>query len=99
MLTPDQIAALGDAARTITDPITGYLLQDIARRVAEAGQLTSTAQYQVWRLQNLGLSQKEIEKKLRQLLQLSRQEVRRILYQSAQSCIWLFRETMRFPSA
>ena len=35
MLTPDQITALGDAARTITDPITGYLLQDIARRVAD----------------------------------------------------------------
>ena len=85
MLTPDQITALGDAARTITDPITEYLLQDIARRVAEAGQLTSTAQYQVWRLQNLGLSQKEIEKKLRQLLQTSQEEILRILYQSAQS--------------
>lgn len=97
MLTPDQIAALGDAARTITDPITGYLLQDIARRVAEAGQLTSTAQYQVWRLQNLGLSQKEIEKKLRQLLQLSRQEVRRIVYQSAQSGYDL--DVRRFPTA
>lgn len=97
MLTPDQITALGDAARTITDPITGYLLQDIARRVAEAGQLTSTAQYQVWRLQTLGLSQKEIEKKLRQLLQLSRQEVRRILYQSAQSGYDL--DVRRFPTA
>ena len=44
MLAPDQIAALGDAARKITDPVTEYLLQDIARRVAEAGQLTSAAQ-------------------------------------------------------
>ena len=97
MLTPDQIAALGDAARKVTDPITEYLLQDIARRVAEAGQLTSAAQYQVWRLQNLGLSQKEIEKKLRQLLQLSRQEVRRIVYQSAQSGYDL--DVRRFPTA
>ena len=60
MFTPDQIDALGDAARKITDPITEYLLQDIARRVAEAGQLTSTAQYQVWRVQQLGLSQREL---------------------------------------
>lgn len=97
MLTPDQIAALGDAARKVTDPITEYLLQDIARRVAEAGQLTSTAQYQVWRLQNLGLSQKEIEKKLRQLLQASQGEIRRILYQSAQSGYDL--DVRRFPTA
>lgn len=97
MLTPDQIAALGDAARKVTDPITEYLLQDIARRVAEAGQLTSTAQYQVWRLQNLGLSQTEIEKQLQQLLQASQGEIRRILYQSAQSGYDL--DVRRFPTA
>ena len=96
MLTPDQIDALGEAARKITDPITGYLLQDIARRVAEAGQLTSTAQYEVWRLQNLGLSQKEIEKKLRQLLRASKGEIGRILYQSAQSGYDL--DVRRFPT-
>ena len=49
MLTPDQISALGEAARKITAPVSEYLLQDITRRVAEAGQLTSTAQYQVLR--------------------------------------------------
>ena len=97
MLTPDQITALGDGTRTISDHITEYLLQDIARRVAEAGQLTSAAQYQVWRLQNLGLSQKEIEKKLRQLLQASQGEIRRILYQSAQSGYDL--DVRRFPTA
>ena len=48
MLTPNQIDALGESARKITDPITEYLLRDISRRVAEAGQLTSTAQYQIW---------------------------------------------------
>ena len=96
MLTPDQIAALGDAARKITDPVTEYLLQDITRRVAEAGQLTSTAQYEVWRLQNLGLSQKEIEKKLRQLLQVSQGEIHRILHQSAQSGYDL--DVRRFPT-
>ena len=58
MLTAQQIAALRDAAYQITDPITEYLLKDIARRIAEAGQLTSTAQYQVWRIQRLGKSQR-----------------------------------------
>lgn len=96
MLTADQIDALGEAARKITDPVTEYLLRDIARRIAEAGQLTSTAQLQVWRTQQLGLSQKEIEKKLRQLLRVSQGEIRRILYQSAQSGYDL--DVRRFPT-
>ncbi len=96
MLTPDQINALRDAAYQITDPITEYLLQDIARRIAEAGQLTSTAQYQVWRLQRLGKSQREVERELRRLLQLSRKQIRKILHQSAQSGYEL--DISRFPT-
>ncbi|MBR3704591.1 MAG: minor capsid protein, partial [Oscillospiraceae bacterium] len=51
MLTPDQIAALRDRAEQITEPITEFLLEDIARRISEAGQLTSTAAYQIWQAQ------------------------------------------------
>lgn len=96
MLTPDQINTLRDAAQQITDPITEYLLKDIARRIAEAGQLTSTAQYQVWRLQRLGKSQREVERELRRLLQLSRKQIRKILHQSAQSGYEL--DISRFPT-
>ena len=97
MLTPDQISTLGEAARKITAPVSEYLLQDITRRVAEAGQLTSTAQYQLWRAQQLGASQREIKKELRRRLGLSHQEIRRILYHSAQSGYAL--DIRRFPSA
>lgn len=97
MLTPDQIDALREAARKITEPITEYLLRDVARRIAEAGQLTSTAAYQTWRLQNLGLSQKEIERELRKLLQMSRKQIRKILHQSAQSGYNL--DINRFPTS
>lgn len=96
MLLADEIAALRDAAVRIADPITDYLLRDIARRIAEAGQLTSTAQYQIWRVQNLGLSQQEIERALGKLLQRSRQEIERLLYQSAQSGYDL--DIRRFPT-
>ena len=96
MLTTQQIATLRDAAYQIADPINAYLLQDIARRISEAGQLTSTAQYQIWRTQQLGFSQKEIEKKLQQLLRVSQEEIRRILHQSAQSGYSL--DVRRFPT-
>ena len=84
MLTPDQISVLQDRAYRITDPINNYLLEDIARRIAEAGQFTSTAAYQVWRAQQLGVSQRELKKQLRKLLNVSQKEIEKLLTQSAE---------------
>lgn len=84
MLTPEQIDSLRDAAGQIADPINQFLIEDIARRVSQAGQLTSTAAYQVWRAQNLGMSQREIKKKLAELLQTSDKEIEKLLTQTAQ---------------
>lgn len=84
MMTAEQIEALGEQARAITDPITEFLLEDIARRVSEAGQLTSTASYQVWRLQNLGVSQKELKKELARRLKVSRKRVEELMTQAAE---------------
>lgn len=84
MLTPDQIAAIRDAAGRIADPINDFLLRDIARRISQAGQLTSTASYQVWRAQQLGMSQREIKQELKMLLRKSNAEIERLLTQSAE---------------
>lgn len=84
MLTDIQIAALRDRAAQITDPINDFLIEDIARRIAEAGQLTSTAAYQMWRAQNLGLSQTEIKRRLKKLLNKSSEEIEKLLTQSAE---------------
>lgn len=83
MLTPDQISALRDTAGQLADPINNYLLADIARRIAEAGQLTSTASYQIWRAQQLGISQAEIKKRLRKLMKKTAEEVDSLLKQTA----------------
>lgn len=84
MLTPEQISAYGDAVRKLCDPITEFLLEDIARRISEAGQLTSTAAYQVWRAQKLGMSQREVKKRLKKLLNTSRKEINKLMTQSAE---------------
>lgn len=84
MLTPEQIEALRDRAGQISDPINDFLLEDIARRVSGAGQLTSSAAYQVWRAQQLGLSQKEVKKRLRELLGKSQKEINELLTQAAE---------------
>lgn len=84
MLTPEQIAALRDAAGQVADPINDFLLKDIARRVAGAGQLTSSAAYQIYRAQQLGMSRKEIEHQLEKMLGKSNAEIKSLLTQSAE---------------
>ena len=85
MLTPDQIAALRDMSGQIIDPIVDFLIEDIARRVSEAGQLTGTAAYQVWQAQKLGLSQKELKKELQKRLKVSQAQVEQLLTQAAET--------------
>lgn len=84
MLPPDDIDALRILAMQITDPMTDFLLRDIARRVAEAGQITSMAGYQIWKIQELGKSQKEVKKKLVELLNVSLDEIDKIFEQAAE---------------
>lgn len=84
MLSSEQVAGLNVAFEQLAQPITDYLIQDIARRVSEAGQLTSTAAYQIWRAQNLGKSRKEIERAVADILEKTVSEVHRLFTQSAQ---------------
>lgn len=85
MLQADEIEALRGASEQLLDPIVNYLIQDIAKRVAEAGQFTATAQYQVWRAQNLGVSQQEIKKRVAKLLNLSQKEAEQLFTQAAKT--------------
>ena len=84
MLTAEQIAALRDYAGKLTDPINDYLIRDIAERIAKAGQFTSTAQYQIWAAQQMGFSQVEIKKRLKKLIGVSNDEIKKLLTQSAE---------------
>ena len=84
MLTADQIEALGDKAQQIISKVTDFLIEDIARRISEAGQLTSTAAYQTWRLKQLGVSQRQLKKELRKRLQVSDKELEQLLTQAAE---------------
>lgn len=85
MLTGDQIDALSLRAEEISDKLSDFLIKDIAERITEAGQLTSTASYEVWRLQNLGVSQEKLKKELQKRLKISLSEVEDLLQQSAEA--------------
>lgn len=83
MLTPEQIEGFHLAAGRLIDPVNTYLLKDIARRIQEAGKLTSTAAYEAWQVEWLGKGRKELERELSQLLGVTRREARKLLRSAA----------------
>ena len=85
MLTADQINALRDRSEQLMDPIIDFLIEDIAKRVSEAGQLTGTAAYDAWRLQNLGVSQKQLKKEIAKRLKISQKDAEQLLIQAAET--------------
>lgn len=84
MLTPDQINALSELSQQAIQPVVDFLLGDISRRISEAGQFTSSAAYQIWRAQALGVDRKAIEKELQKRLKVSNKELKKLLKQSAE---------------
>lgn len=85
MLRAEEIEALRDAATDFLRPVIEYLLRDIAERVAKAGQLTATAQYETWKLQQLGVSQRDFRTYLKKALKVSNAKLRQLLTQSAEA--------------
>lgn len=83
MLTPEQIEGFRLAAGRLIDPVNTYLLKDIARRIQEAGKLTSTAAYEAWQVEWLGKGRKELEREMSQLLGVTRREARKLLRSAA----------------
>lgn len=85
MLTANQIDVLRSHSEQLLDPIIDFLIEDIAKRVSEAGQLTSSAAYQVWRTQQLGMSQRQLKKEIAKRLKVSQADVEKLLTQAAET--------------
>ena len=85
MLTAAQIDALRSRSEQLVDPIIDFLIEDIAKRVSEAGQLTGTAAYQVWRVQQLGMSKRKLKQEIAKRLKISRADVEQLLTQAAET--------------
>lgn len=97
MLTAKQVDALQSQSEKLLDPITDYLIEDIAKRVSEAGQLTGTASYEVQQLQKLGVSQRAMKKEIAKRLNISQREAEKLFKQAAKAGYNF--DISRFPSA
>lgn len=82
MLTPDYYYGKSDKLVELYQELEDWILQDIAMRLLKNGEISGTADRELWRLQQLGLHNDEIVKKIAKLSGLSQKEVRRILRES-----------------
>lgn len=85
MLTAAQIDALRMKSEKLLDPITEFLIDDIAKRVATAGQFTGTASYEAWKLQQMGVSQRKLKKEIAKRLGVSLKDAEKLLTQAAET--------------
>ena len=83
-LTPEQVAGYQAAAEEIAQPVIEWLLKDIVERVLEAGKMTSTAAYEAYRAEALGLARKDLEKYLKAQLRITKKQAEQLLSSAAE---------------
>ena len=60
-MEPLDLTGFKDYASEIAQPLRDWLIGDICWRVRDAGAITSTAEYQIWRAEALGMAEKDIK--------------------------------------
>lgn len=79
MLEPDYFYGKSDVLISYEQELEDWILQDIAMRLLNAGAVAGTTDMELYKLQQLGMHQNEIVKRLSALTQKSTAEIRRLL--------------------
>lgn len=82
MLTPDYFYGRSDKLIEMYQDLEDWIIKDIAMRLMKAGELSGTADRELWKLQQMGLHNNEIVKRISETTGKSRNEVRRLLQDS-----------------
>lgn len=82
MLTPDYFYGKSDKLVEMYQELEDWIIKDIAMRLMKSGELSGTADRELWKLQQMGLHNTEIAKRISQVTGKSRDEVRRLLRDS-----------------
>lgn len=78
-MTQEQRDGLNDAALALTEPIIEELLKDISRRIKNAGAITDTAEYEIYRAQALGESKEAMAEAIARQLEISEEVIDSLL--------------------
>lgn len=75
MYTSDEIGVLPNSVEEIYRALENDIMFDIIRRIRETGEVTRTADWQMYRLYQMGETKEKIKKHIQQALQLSGAEI------------------------
>lgn len=84
MLTEEEVIRYGEQAERIFSNLEQSIIDDIVRRIRKAGEITETADYQIKRLHELGLSSEEIKDAIQGALKATESEIERIFQEAGQ---------------
>lgn len=79
MLSPDYLDHAPDTLITLIQQLEDDILQDVGRRIGKMGEVTDTAQWQLWRLDQLQGLQEDVIRKLSQYSGKTAEEIRTLL--------------------
>lgn len=83
MLTPSYLQKVPKNIVKLYQDLEDFIVEDIARRIKKASQITSTAEWQYIRAQELGIADKVIKKKIAEILKKSDKEIEKLFKESA----------------
>lgn len=78
MLRPDYFYGKTDKLVEMYQDLENWIISDIAIRLIKSGELSGTADRELWKLQQMGLHNTEIVKRISEMSGKSRNEVRRL---------------------
>lgn len=82
MLRPDYFYGKTDKLVEMYQDLENWIISDIAIRLIKSGELSGTADRELWKLQQMGLHNTEIVKRISEMSGKSRNEVRKLLRDS-----------------
>ena len=83
MLTPDYLENVPAALMRLWQQVEDDILRDVARRIGKMGEVTATADWQLWRREQTRLCNREVLKILAKYSGRSEAELRRIFQEAA----------------
>ena len=84
-LTPEYLQGLPEELENLTMQFEADIIADISRRIAKAGGITDTAEYQMMILKEMGASTEYLEKLISEYTGYSEELVRQMIFDAAQT--------------
>jgi hypothetical protein len=82
MLTPEYLDGISEPLQAIYSELETSIMSDIARRISKADYLTPTAEWQIYKMEQMGASQQYIAEQIAKTTKLSEKEVLRMFKDS-----------------